>query len=51
MRETENMFTTLAKAKKYYTRLIKTILQYFQPIINEKLRQGFELKKDPFKRD
>lgn len=48
VRVSEDTFATLTQAKKYYTRLIKTRLQYLEPIMNEKTLQGFKFERDPF---
>ena len=44
----KDTFTTLTQAKKHYSSLIKTRLQYIEPITNEKTLQGFKFEKDPF---
>lgn len=44
----EDSFATLTQAKKHYTKLINTRLQYLEPIVHEKTLQGFEFQNDPF---
>ena len=48
VRVSENTFATLTQAKKHYTSLIKTRLQYLEPIMNEKTLQEFKFERDPF---